>query len=251
MPDIPQQLIYASAVPVSAARHSDCAVETHGLYAFSRGVNSVPLTAVEFREAAAEYPIVFAQTGSGLVPVVVLGARNHENVYLRDDDTWDARYVPAFLRRYPFIFGTPDDGKTLTLCIDEAFPGVNRAGRGHPLFDGAEPAAYTRQVLKFLQEYRVHFDRTEAFCRRLQGLGVLESMLAQFQLGDEKTSMGGFLVVDRKKFKALPGATLADLMQSDELELLFLHLHSLRHFSAIKDRLEARQAKGAGALPSA
>ncbi|UUX95427.1 SapC family protein [Aquabacterium sp. J223] len=241
----PLQLVYESAIPLSNERHRDCFVEAQGHYGFSRKVNSVPLTAVEFREAASEYPIVFAKTGDGVLPVVVLGVRAQENLYLKPDDAWDAQYVPAFLRRYPFIFGTPDEGKSFTLCVDESFPGLNREGRGQRLFteDGDHKATpYVEGVLKFLQEYRAHFLRTEAFCKRLIELGLLESMLAQFQFGEEKTSLGGFMVVDRKKLKALDGATLAQLMQNDELELLFLHQQSLRNFGRLKDRLAARPA---------
>ena len=42
-----QLLIYETAVPVSAARHGKHSVESGGTYAFSAGVNAVPLMAVE------------------------------------------------------------------------------------------------------------------------------------------------------------------------------------------------------------
>jgi len=55
-----QLLIYKSAVPISRARHGDCHVEVGADYAFTGDVNSVPLMAVEFPQAASEYAIVFA-----------------------------------------------------------------------------------------------------------------------------------------------------------------------------------------------
>ena len=58
-----QLLIYESAVPVSAARHADVCVEPSDSFAFSAGVNAVPLMAVEFPRAAAEYAIVFTAEG--------------------------------------------------------------------------------------------------------------------------------------------------------------------------------------------
>jgi hypothetical protein len=50
-------------------------------------------------------------------------------------------------------------------------------------------------------------------------------------------SLGGFLAVDRKKLKALSGETLAELARTDELELIYLHLQSMRNFTEVKNRL--------------
>lgn len=237
----PQLLFYKTAVPLSSGRHAQCAVETDRGHGFTRGVNSVPLTAVEFPLAAAEYPIVFARTGGQVLPVVVLGARKSENLYLGPDERWLARYVPAFVRRYPFVFADSDrdDGKTLTLCIDEAHPGVNFQGRGQVLFGPeGKPAAYVQDVLKFAQEYRAQGLRTQAFTRRLDELGLLEPMQAEFEVGGAAPlRLGGFLVVGRDRLKAVAGARLDAMLKTDELELIYLHLQSLRNFGSLRERL--------------
>jgi hypothetical protein len=237
-----QQLIYETAVPVSSGRHGKCSVEAGNSYGFSRQVNSVPLMAVEFPQASAEYAVVFADTGNGdVVPVVILGARKNENLYLDEAGRWQGRYIPAFVRRYPFIFSTNDDGQTFTLCVDEAYPGLNYLGKGEKLFDAeGKPMPYVDEVLKFLQEYRVQFARTQAFAAKMKELDLLEPMQAEFTLPSrEKMSLTGFRAVDRKKLKALSGEQLAALAQTDELELIYLHLQSMRNFSALKDRLVA------------
>ena len=61
-----QLLIYESAVPVSAARHAGVCVEPNESYAFIAGVNAVPLMAVEFLRASAEYAI-FGPFYTGIV----------------------------------------------------------------------------------------------------------------------------------------------------------------------------------------
>jgi hypothetical protein len=159
-----QLLIYESAVPVSATRHADAAVAAGTDYNFTRKVNSVPLMAVEFPHAAAEYAIVFGGTPEAFVPAVILGMRGDENLYLSKQGGWEAKYDPAFVRRYPFVFASSQDGKTFTLCIDEAFPGFNRDGKGQRLF-GADlkPSTYVASVLKFLVQYQLEFRRTQAF----------------------------------------------------------------------------------------
>jgi len=233
-----QLLIYETAVPVSAARHRDASVEVGTDYAFARNVNSVPLMAVEFPHAAAEYAVVFAGMGEEVMPAVILGVRGNENLYLQHGK-WAAKYVPAFVRRYPFVFSTADDGKTFMLCVDEAFTGFNRDARGQRLFgEDAKPTPYVENVLKFLQEYQAQFNRTRAFCRKVKELGLLEPMQAQIAMGSgERLSLGGFWAVNRAKLKALSGDKLAELAKTDELELLYVHVQSMRNFNVLRERL--------------
>lgn len=234
-----QLLIYKSAVPISRARHGDCHVEVGADYAFTGDVNSVPLMAVEFPQAATEYAIVFAGPEGELMPAVILGIRGNENLFLSDKShDWQAKYIPAFIRRYPFVFSRNDD--RFVLCIDEAYPGLNREGRGAALFDAeGKPSPYVDNVLKFLQEFQTQFLRTQAFCRKLKELDLLEPMQAQVVMGSgSRIALGGFMAVSRTKLKALPGDKLAELAATDELELLYLHLQSMRNFEGLKDRLE-------------
>lgn len=234
-----QLLIYETATPVAHARHGDWSVEVGTDYSFSRGVNSVPLMSVEILSAAAEYAVVFGGTGDVVMPAVILGLRGEENLYLTEHGGWQAKYIPAFLRRYPFVFSSPDEGKTFTLCIDEAFPGFNRKGRGERLFtDERKPTPYVENVLKFLQQYQLEFRRTQALCKKLKELNLLEPMRAQISLeSGERMFLTGFSAVDRARLKTLSADVLAGLVKSDELELIYAHLSSMRNFQGMRDRL--------------
>ena len=35
---------------------------------------------------------------------MILGGEKDQNLYLDDAGKWTARYIPAFVRRYPFVF---------------------------------------------------------------------------------------------------------------------------------------------------
>ena len=246
-----QLLIYESAVPMSAARHSMMSYEAGRDYAFSAGVNAVPLAAIEFIAAAAEYAIVFGESGEEVLPVAVLGIRPEQNLYLSSDSQWQAKYIPAFIRRYPFVLAAGQDKKTLTLCIDEAHPRLNQEGRGERLFlEDGKPSAFTQQMLRFAQQYQLHFERTRAFGRKLKELQLLEPMRAQVTSAQgERLSVGGFMAVSRAKLRALSGDALQTLAKTDELELLYLHLYSLRNFNEVKDRLAGAARQGGDAVP--
>jgi hypothetical protein len=233
-----QLLIYETVVPLSAGRHADCSVEIGDSYGFSGKINSAPLMAVEFPHTVSEYAIVFAGEAN-LLPAVILGVRGNENLFLSKENAWVAKYIPAFVRRYPFVFSTSSDRQRLVLCIDEAFAGFNREGRGLRLFgDDGKPSTYVDNVLKFLQEFQVQFLRTQAFCAKIRELDLLEPMQAQVELASgERLALGGFMAVNRAKLKALPADKLAELAQTDELELLYLHLQSMRNFRDLRERL--------------
>lgn len=235
-----QLLIYKSAVPVNREAHSGFSIEVAGDFSFCASINSVPLMAVEFPNAAAEFPIVFGGAGPDLAPVAILGIRAEENLFVGPGGIWNAAYVPAFLRRYPFAFsaGEPDQ---FVLCVDESYAGLNRDGRGQRLFaDDGAPTAYTNNVVTFLRDYHVQFGVTRRFCDRIIALGLLEPMQAQVTAANGGTwSLGGFQAISREKLKALPADALADLAKSDELELIYLHLQSMRNFEGLPKRLEA------------
>ena len=237
---MPKQLLfYSSATPVSLKRHKGWAVEPRNDFTFAASTNSVPLMAIEFMKIAGEYSIVFAGEGERIMPVSILGLQNDSNLYVDDDGKWTASYVPAFVRRYPFVFSSGDDGKTFTLCIDEDYDGVNDSGEGNLLFDDeGERTKYLDGVLDFLKEYQTEYNRTQLLCDKLIELELLEPMQAQIKLkSGEQLSLTGFQAVSREKLNALDDDKLADLARSGALELIYVHLYSMKNFNDIMERL--------------
>lgn len=232
-----QLLFYENVAPVSSQRHAQLSIERPN-FAFAARVNSVPLTAVEIPAAALEYTIVFAGNEEAVAPVVVLGLEGGKNLYVKEDGSWNAKYIPAFVRRYPFVFSQSEDKQTFTLCVDESWNGCNADGRGERLFtETGEKSEYLDRMLEFLKEYQKHFALTQTYCKRLKDLGLLEPMKAEFTLpSGERRALGGFMAVNRTKLKELPAEKLAELVRTDELELTYCHLLSLNNFRQMAER---------------
>jgi len=244
-----QLLFYSQAVPVNSHKHKDLYIKAGNTYDFAAKVNSVPLTTVEFRPACQEYAVVFAGQGEAVIPVAVLGAEIDRNYFVDAQGAWDARYIPAFVRRYPFVFSSSEDGKNFALCIDEDFVGCNTEGRGERLFDAeGNRTQYLETVLSFVQEYQVQFQRASAFCKRLNELDLLEPMQATFTPpGGERQNLTGFLAVNRNRLKALEDDVLLAMARGDELELIYLHLQSLQNFGRMLNRVGAKAGQPAAA----
>ncbi len=230
-----QVQFYTKATPISEKRHKDWSIEKKPDYAYANHSNAVPLTAAEFPVAALEYTIVFLGNGDTVSPVALLGLNAEENLYLEDGQKWKARYIPAFVRRYPFVFSKSADGNTFTLCIDEAFEGCNQEGRGEQLFDVTGAGTdYLNAMMKFVTSYQQQITQTSTFCEKLQQLQLLEEMTARFQLpSGEKAEIKGFMTVDHDKLIQLPGDKLAELARGGELDLIYAHLLSIRNFAEL------------------
>ena len=242
-----QLLYYENVVPVSEQRHRDWSLAPRTSFDFADQSNSVPLAVVEFPMAAQEYPIVFTGTEEVVQPAVILGLKPDENLFLNEEKKWNAKYIPAFVRRYPFVFSksTKEDNKFI-LCIDEKYAGWNQEGNGKPLFDdNGERTEYLNNILNFVQDYQVQAMRTQDFCKKLQALDLLEPVSAKFKLPSGKqAAMTGFMAVNRKKLAELPGDKLAELAKTGELEMIYVHLQSLRNLSMLAPRVgEAIQSE--------
>ena len=240
-----QLLFYTSATPVNLQRHRDWGLEHTGDFGFAGNTNSAPVMAVEFAKAAAEYTLIFAGDGNKVVPSAVLGIQNDSNLYVDDAGNWSSKYIPAFVRRYPFVFSSGDEGKTFTLCIDEDYAGLNQEGQGNRLFgEEGDRTDYLNGVLDFLKEYQTEYNRTQLFCDKLVELDLLEPMQAQIKLKSGKQlSLTGFQSVSREKLNALAPEVLSDLAKMGALELIYIHLYSMKNFSDMIERVSVSLKK--------
>ena len=237
-----QAMVYERPALLDREKHRAVRVRPVAGYGFARRANSVVLAASEFAEACKEYAVVFTRASDGRVmPAVVLGLRGGENLFVGDDGGWDARTIPAYVRRYPFVLAELPGEPSLAVCIDEACPGLGH-DEGEPLFDAeGRETAYLRTALDFLAAYQREIARTQAFCARLAQAGVLVDMNARADLVDGRSfTLNGLLVVDEKKLLALPDATALALFRAGELHLVSLHLASLSNLQRLVDRVAQR-----------
>jgi len=90
--------------------------------------------AAEFVSALSDFPIVFAADEESVIPVLLLGMRNSENVFIGPEGGWNGRYIPAFIRRYPFVLAHPEDQENTTPVLTRLFlDSINPAKTSLPL----------------------------------------------------------------------------------------------------------------------
>lgn len=242
---MPELLFYRQIVALDKDKHRQLRVGEIRKYDFARQTNSVPLAAVEFFEAAREYPIVFGQTSATeRVPLALLGLRDKENLFLDRSGRWDARYIPAFVRRYPFV--PAEGGEQLLVCIDEGHPAVG-AAEGQLLFasDGS-PTPFLDKAISFLRDYQTEAVRTGDFVKRLTELDLFTDVAARAELHSGGAfQLGGLSVISETKYRALDKEVVEELFRKSWLALIDAHLLSLGNLGRLIDRLASSKANKA------
>lgn len=234
-PSLP--LFYKSPRVLTPASHSNRSLRSSNDYRFAAKTNAMPLVAEEIPLAARHYPVVFSDEATPH-PVAILGLRDQQNLFVDSEGHWrSGRYVPAYVRRYPFILTENDARTELTLCVDEAADTFTE-GRDNPLFEASgEPTALTRSALAFCRDYHAQHLLAAELGRMLAQVDLLTEHRADITLNDgQRLSLSGFKVIDQSRFDKLPDETFLEWRGKGWLPLIYSHFFSIGAWSALIDR---------------
>jgi hypothetical protein len=229
-------LFYRNPRPLNTEVDTRNSLARHPDFNFAATTNSVPLLASEFTVACKHYPIVFAIT-DGAQPMALLGLRNNENLFVDIEGQWAAsQHIPAYVRRYPFIFMESADQSQFTLCIDEAATAFI-AGTDNPFFNEDGPSEMTHKALEYCRAFQGDYSYTQEFANAVAAADLLIENRADISLNSgEKISLSGFRVIDEKRFHALPDETFLNWRDRGWLPLVYCHLLSANNWGMLIDR---------------
>lgn len=228
--------LYKNIVPLTREQHGQLYIERLNNFAYTKNINTVYVFCMEFMRAAKEYPIVFSVKTDEIYPVAMLGLKNGRNEFLGEQGQWYGEYVPCYVRRYPFLLVKDADSGGYVVGIDNDYEGLNKQGKGMPLFGQVDDGPMLTEVKDFCRKFQTHIDRTTEFCKRMQELDLLVPLRAPDNEIASKVDFEGYAVVERQRIWDLDDETLLDLMKSDTMELLYMHLFSIGLLHTFKER---------------
>jgi hypothetical protein len=230
-------LFYKKPIPLNKQTHAGLTVSpSPNGFKFAAATQSVILAGVEFFDAGRQFPIIFSATAEKRIyPVALLGLEQNENLFVDDEGAWRGQYIPAYIRRYPFITTGVSSGQ-MTIYIDEAFDGFNQKG-GVPLFESGDPSPKLQGIQTFLQDYFLRLTQTDQFCDMLMQASLFKQIDAQANMNNGRSyPLKGMLVVDEQKLAQLPDVDIVKLFRGGQLAIIQAHLLSLRNFDNLIDR---------------
>jgi hypothetical protein len=220
--------------------HQDLRIITDRSAEYGDKMMFAPTFPAEFRDVQATYPILFHQNAEGnLYPVALFGFEDGENLFL-DESGWQAPYIPAMVRRQPFMIGfqRPADGSqaepTRVLSLDMDHPRVSRES-GEALFQplgGRTP--FLESAANLLEFTYAGLEHSGDFVRALAEHELFEQVSFNITLKDGSTNqLLGFHTINEERLQELSGKALKSLSDKGFLMPVFLSLASLSHIQTL------------------
>ena len=253
-------LFYSKPEPLSREMHSGLSFkQLQRPFAFAAATNIVPLAVTEFVPAALSYPIIFA--GENKQPLAVMGVQQGENLFISSEgDAEPDAYLPAYIRRYPFVLADDKPQDRMIVCIERGAAMLVEGGGDLPLFENGEASEYTQNAITFCNEYETERRRTVQFVEMLTTLDLFEVKQAMFtpRLPDGTTGepqlVAEYFAVSEEKLTKLPADKFIQLRDNGALGQIYAHLIStlgwekLYARALIRRNAEAQQAANSNTL---
>jgi hypothetical protein len=236
----PQLLLYSRPVRLNRVTHAKLRFSPLTSFNFARKVTAIPLMGVEFPIACRQYPIVFIKSPDGKIGAQgVLSLAEGVNSFVDPKGRWTSTYVPAFIRRYPFVLAEiPGKTDDYDVAFDEA-SNCFSSKEGEALFnDQGAPTPFLQAQIDFLQRFQAEHQRTQQFLETLKEDGLLTPYNVNIVRGGDqaKFAVRNAMVVDESKLAGLSTEHAAAYMQSGYFAMIYAHLISLQSFLSVANR---------------
>lgn len=225
-------LFYNDLMPLNTRDHAKWKSKTFEKADFFTSQHAIPLTVDEFSDAQRSLPIVFT-SGDNALPIALMGLNEGVNVFVGEDGKLTENvYVPAYVRRYPFMLARlQPNSEELSLCFDPSAGVVGDFKEGNELFTGdGKPTEYTTEILSFCENFEQSGHRTRSFMDEIAKADLLmdgEIAITHNDNPDKPFVYRGFKMIDENKLRELPAETVGEWNKNGLLALIHAHLFSL------------------------
>jgi hypothetical protein len=202
-------------------------------FAFAAKVRAIPIVANEFSSVQKHYPVVFNSLDNPM-PVAVVGLLEDKNLFINDIGEWHAyRYIPAYLRRYPFALAGSQDQQA-AVVVDVASSRVSQSPE-HAFFKDGQVTPETQGMIDFCQRYDNELQQTAAFCQRLKELDLLVQQTATRNRPDgaEAEVVAQFITIDMQRVSELNSALHSELFLNGYLSRIFAQNFSMENWNTL------------------
>lgn len=233
--------MFEQVVPVNKERHAGKKIRLSNDFRFASRFHVSYVTAHEFARAAGIYPIVFLEDKDTdeFRPVVLMGLDAGENLFIDAAGQWDAAYIPAIIRRYPFALSKTPEADRYVVCVDEGSELLNDT-EGAALFDEAgQPTQVIENVKRYLGELQQMDQMTRDFAQFLVSNNLLTPLNMRVNAANQVRNITGCYVVNEERLNHLSDAKFSEIRQKGYLPALYAHLISLsqiERLAALKKR---------------
>ena len=226
--------MYESIIPVSSETHKNTKILPLTSFGFAARTHVVPALPGEFAKGSLHFPIVFLNQENAITPFFLFGLAPKTNVFVNPRGKWLVPYVPAALRRYPFILARGEKEGLFTVCMD-ANSGLFSETEGTSLFNPkGKPGKGLKQAKEFLEIFQQGLSRAEAFYALLKKHDLLSPLNLKLATGKGKErTVLGLMAVDETKLNGLDDKAFLEIRAAGIVPLIYAHLLSLQKIKTL------------------
>ena len=195
--------MFTKLTPINKEQHANLKVKAIESFEFASKFHIASVMVHEFVRAASVYPIVFLEDKNQdeFRPVTLLSLDAGENLFVDDSGKWQASYVPAIIRRYPFALAKNPEQESFTVCVDEDSKYVGTED-GQPLFsESGEPTEVIENVKHYLGELQQMEVFTKAFCHFLAENNLFTPLNMRVRAADQIKNVTGCYVINEERLE--------------------------------------------------
>ena len=221
--------MFQKVVPVNKEIHAKTKIKEISSFGFASKFHIAYVTMQEFARAAAIFPIVFLEDKDKdeFRPVALLGLNAGQNLFVDGAGKWQASYVPAIIRRYPFALTPKGEDGQYIVCIDEGSSLVSTT-EGAALFDDkGEPTQVIENVKRYLSELQQMDVLTHAFSAFLKEQNMLTPLNLRVRDNSRVKNISGCYVINEERLNNLSDERFLEIRSKRYLPAIYAHLISL------------------------
>lgn len=233
-------LFYKKPIPLEKVKHVKLKLKQPQDLKFAEKANSVPVAGTEFFACSRNHPVMFVKNSDGgFVPIALLSFVSDGNNL---GDHWEGVYIPAFVRRYPFVL----EAEKGIVLFDEESPQLQEE-EGERLFnDEGEATETLSNIVKFLDHVDRGFRATESYVKALVEKDLLHPCKNTIKFTDNTLKLDNLYVVDEKEFvEKLSDEEVVEWFKKGWIAWTYAHLNSVSSITEVVKRLPKKEAEPA------
>lgn len=230
-------------VPLSKETHAGKRLAPLRSYAFAANTAVLPLYAAELARAATVFPIAFSREGEGeslrYFPVSVMSPEPGRNLYVAPDGRWIGAYIPAVLRRDPFVLARVEGREDSVVCVQSERDRLSDEEGEQLLTPEGEPTKLLNDISHFLTTLEQNRVVTERLCTALAEAELFQPWEMTVRIGENTRNITGLYRIDEARMNQLPDGAFLALRAAGALPAAYCHFLSTQHVQRLGDLAHA------------
>ncbi len=230
--------MYKKVELLSKKDHSNLRIDKIEGFEFAKELNYIPVGLSEIAKLATKFPL-FITGGDNNHFSALMSVGTNDNYFSINRKYEDKRFVPIYLKTYPFLMVEAKDEssdkvfRAVAIDVESPFIGEDKAFK---LFESDEKeTGALDQRIKLVQDFdkdRFHADELVKVLKEFKLLDKRDVTL-KIDEGEPKTILSDFYVVNQERLYKLDDKILLDWLKRGWIYLIENHMRSIENIDLL------------------